>query len=211
MFTLWSPSVSDDASQETPRQVLERMFRDMCPVTAVHIPEEERETLLGFIEEVMKQRDEFEGQLSVVQRTMRANETLAARAREIMLQYASFIPDEAVNAEDVDEVGITLPGRLARPLCRMGQDATVAEAAAMLSKKRGVTQRGTGYVYPNLVIAHSLSASGKALHLEDSATRENFCVAVSQIVRQDSQVKEPGDAGVLVVTRWLAAQKGWKV
>jgi hypothetical protein len=197
-------------SDENNKEILSRMFRDMCPVTDNHMPSEEKETLLTFVAEVMNQRDEYEGQLSLVQKRSRRESDMAARARDILLQYAACIPDEATDAEDSDEVEIRLPGRLARPLCRMGQDVTVAEAAKMLSGKRGMPHVKEGYIYPNPVVAHDYSKSGKALHVQDSATGEDLWIATSQILRHESQVNEPGDAGMLVVTKWLAAQKGWK-
>jgi hypothetical protein len=53
-----------------------------------------------------------------------------------------------------------------------------------------------------------LAASGKAILVEAEQFDEPVWVPISQ-VHDDSEVWKPGDEGKLVVTEWIAMQKGW--
>lgn len=67
-----------------------------------------------------------------------------------------------------------------------------------------------GYEYPNEVEVIRESDSGKALLVKDDEGEE-FWVPKSQI-HEDSEVYKPSGPnsyGRLIVTQWLANEKGW--
>lgn len=193
--------MTDDGN---PANTVSVMVRMMCP--SLTLPNEEFERLVDFIKTVMEQRDKYEAQVSLLQRATVKAKSTAVQARDVLLQYAQFIPDAAAELEDEEDIEMKLPGRLARPLALIGQDYMVAETVAHLSKKR-VKPSALGVAYVNEV--KCVGDSPKALYVRDDVTNEKFWVPKGQIVHGESDVTKPGDCGTLIVTKWIAQQKGW--
>jgi hypothetical protein len=193
--------VTDDGD---PGNTVQRMVEMMCP--SLRLPDDELERLVDFIKTVMEQRDKYEAQVSLLQRTTVKAKSVEARVKDILLQYAQFIPDSAAYAADEDVVEMSLPGRLARPLSLVGQEYMLEETVAHLSKRK-VKVSALGVAYVNEV--HCIGESPKALHLLDKTTQEKFWMPRGQVVHGESEVMNVGDKGCLVVTRWIAEQKGW--
>ena len=187
-----------------PKNAVQLMVQLMCP--SLRLPDEEHERLIGFIETVMTQRDKYEAQVSLLQRSTVKAKTLQAKVKDILLRYAQFIPDSAAQADDDDEVEMKLPGNLARPLSLIGQDYMLEQTVAQLSKKK-VKPAALGMAYVNDV--GCVGESDRAIRIMDLLTYKSFWVPRSQIVPDESEVMKLGDRGTLVVTRWLAEQKGW--
>jgi hypothetical protein len=99
-----------------------------------------------------------------------------------------------------------LPGHLARPLCLVGQEHMLAETVAHLSKKK-VKPSALGVAYVNDVSC--VGDSPKAIYVVDQVTQDKFWVPKSQIVYGESEVTQPGQTGALIVSKWIAEQKGW--
>jgi hypothetical protein len=180
------------------------MVRMMCPSLA--LPDDELARLVEFIKTVMEQRDKYEAQVSLLQRATVKAKTTEAKAKDILLQYAQFIPDSASQVDDEDTVEMKLPGRLARPLSLIGQEHMLAETVAHLSKRK-VKPSALGVAYVNEVTC--VGNSPKALYMLDQVTQEKFWVPKGQIVFGESEVTKQGDSGALIVTKWIAEQKGW--
>jgi hypothetical protein len=189
--------------------LLWRAVAALMPATVPHMIETERDALLKYMATITEQRNKAEGRLSVVQSLHLESSDLVAKARDVLLQVAIHIQDEAATATDDELVTVQLPGRLARPLCLMGQEVTLAATVRELSNKVG-RRNLLGFAYGAVVVAHSYSTTGKSLAVEDTVTRKRFTVPCSQIVEEESKVVEPGDRGMLVVTDWYAEKAGWK-
>jgi hypothetical protein len=184
--------------------VISHMLRAMCP--SIHLPNDEFEKLVGFIVTVMEQRDKYEAQVSLLQRATVKARTTEAQSRDVLLQFAQFIPDAAAEVDDESSVEMWLPGHLARPLCLVGQEHMLAETVAHLSKKK-VKPSALGVAYVNDVSC--VGDSPKAIYVVDQVTQDKFWVPKSQIVYGESEVTQPGQTGALIVSKWIAEQKGW--
>lgn len=57
--------------------------------------------------------------------------------------------------------------------------------------------------------ATCIKATARALLIESDELDESTWIPLSQ-VSDDSEVLDEGDEGVMIITAWLAEQKGWR-
>lgn len=180
---------------------MEQFLMALCPVTNVNMPPAEREQLVAHMDAVHKRADQNE---AVATRTTIHNQRLAAEnvnIRRVLMMVASHIPE--------DDGPFELPKELANGLRTIFEEATIAKAAADLAGGAGGTPKpvtGNGFIYWHPVRCDV--STDRAIQVQDLVTTESFWVPKSQ-VENDSEVKAFMDEGTLVVSRFIAKERGW--
>jgi hypothetical protein len=180
---------------------MEQFLASLCPTTNVNMPPAEREQLITHMDAVHKRADQNE---ATAMRATISNQRLAVEnvnLRRVLMMVASHVPE--------DDGPFELPKELANGLRSIFEEATIAKAAADLSGGVGGQPRpvtGNGFVYWHPVRCEV--STDKAIQVQDLVTTESFWVPKSQ-VESDSEVKAFMDEGTLVVSKFIAKERGW--